>query len=76
MTYFVAIDTWKIITITFILIIGILPTIVALIDIVKSQFKGNNKLIWLVVVLFFNLFGAVMYFLIGKEQKLPIEKVD
>lgn len=51
-------------------VIGILPTIVALIDILKSDFKGNDKIIWLLVVLFLNFFGAVLYFLIGRQQKL------
>ncbi|WP_231743093.1 PLDc N-terminal domain-containing protein [Winogradskyella endarachnes] len=56
MTYFGAIGPWQIITILFILLIGIAPTIVALIDILKSEFKGNNKLIWVLVVLLFNFF--------------------
>ena len=70
MNYFGAIGPWQIIIILFILLIGIAPTIIALIDILKSNFKGNNKLIWVLVVLLFNFFGAVIYFLIGKEQKI------
>ncbi|WP_428743681.1 PLD nuclease N-terminal domain-containing protein [Tenacibaculum sp.] len=31
---------------------------------------GNNKIIWVLVVLLTNFFGAVLYFLIGKEQKI------
>lgn len=76
MNYFGAIGPWQIITILFILLIGIVPTIVALIDILKSEFKGNNKLIWVLVVLLFNFFGAVMYFLIGKEQKIQAKQVN
>ena len=75
MNYFGAIGPWQIITILFILLIGIVPTIVALIDILKSEFKGNNKLIWVLVVLLFNFFGAVIYFLIGKEQKIQTKQV-
>lgn len=69
MIYLGAIGPWQIITILLILLIGIVPAIIALIDILKSEFKGNNKLIWVLVVILFNFFGAVLYFLIGKEQK-------
>jgi hypothetical protein len=48
---------------------GIILTILALIDILKSEFKGNNKIVWVLVVLFFNLFGAILYFTIGRNQK-------
>jgi len=47
----------------------VLPTVLALIDIQKSEFQGNTKLIWLLVVIFLSFFGAILYFLIGKEQK-------
>jgi len=42
----------------------------ALIDILKSDFKDSiNKLIWLLVVFFFYVFGAVLYYFIGRGQK-------
>ncbi len=44
--------------------------LIALIDILRSDFEGNNKLIWVIVVIFFNLIGSILYFLIGKNQKL------
>jgi len=52
------------------IVVGILPTIIALIDILKSNFKGNDKIIWLLVVIFLNIFGAFLYFFIGRRQKL------
>ncbi|MCX7793537.1 MAG: PLD nuclease N-terminal domain-containing protein [Thermodesulfovibrionales bacterium] len=42
----------------------------ALIDILKSEFTGYNKIIWILVVLFIPLVGAVLYFIIGRKQKL------
>ncbi|MFI1770266.1 PLD nuclease N-terminal domain-containing protein [Thalassobellus citreus] len=51
-------------------LLGILPTIIALVDILKSEFTENNKIVWLLVVLFTNFFGAILYFLIGREQKI------
>ena len=62
-------ETWELIILLFILALGILPTVLALIDIIKSEFQGKTKLIWLLVVIFLSLFRAILYFLIGKEQK-------
>ena len=69
MTYLGMIGVWQLILILIILL-GIIPTIIALIDILKSEFKGNNKIVWILVVLLANFFGAVLYFLIGREQKI------
>ena len=74
MIYFGMIGAWQLILILVVLFLGILPTIIALVDILKSEFKGNNKIVWILVVLFANFFGAVLYFLIGREQKISIEK--
>ena len=69
MNYLGMIGIWQI----FIILLalgGIILTIMALIDILKSEFKGNNKIVWLLVVLFINLFGAILYFNIGRKQKI------
>jgi hypothetical protein len=44
--------------------------LLALIDIVRSKFEGNMQLIWVIIVIFFNVLGAILYFVIGKNQKL------
>ena len=42
----------------------------ALLDILKSDFKdGINKLIWLLVVFFLYALGALLYLLIGRNQR-------
>ena len=58
-----------ILEILFLLLILLFP-ILALIDILKSKFDGYNKLIWVLVVVFTNAIGAILYFLIGKNQKI------
>jgi membrane protein YqaA with SNARE-associated domain len=68
MNYFLMIGPWQIILIT--VFLGIIPTIVALIDIVRNEFSGNNKIVWLLVVLLGNFLGALLYFIIGRKQKL------
>ena len=46
-------------------------TIVALIDILCSEFKENDKLIWVLVVIFLGPLGAILYYAMGQQQKLP-----
>ncbi|WP_232735440.1 PLD nuclease N-terminal domain-containing protein [Nonlabens sp. MB-3u-79] len=55
------------------MLLAFIPTLIALIDILKSRFNQNDKLVWIVVVLFFNLIGAIMYFTIGRKQKIKVE---
>jgi hypothetical protein len=76
MIYLGLIGPWQIILILVLVVIGILPTAIALIDILKSEFKGNEKIIWVLVVLFTNFFGAILYFLIGRNQKIINPEID
>jgi len=69
MIYLGIIGAWQIILILA-LLLSFLPTIIALVDISRSNFKGNDKLVWVLVVLFLNLIGAILYFTIGREQKI------
>ena len=66
MNYFLMIGPFQLILIFFVL----LPTIIALIDIVRNEFSENNKIVWLLVVLLGNFLGALLYFIIGRKQKL------
>lgn len=44
----------------------------AIVDIAKSEFPGNGKLIWLLVVLLAGLIGVIIYFAVGRAQKMPL----
>lgn len=68
MIYLGMVGAWQLILIF--ILIGILPTIIALIDILKNEFSGNNKIVWVLVVLFGNVLGSILYFIIGRKQKL------
>lgn len=46
-----------------------LPGLVALYDILRSDFVGNNKTIWVIVVILLPLVGTMFYLLIGRRQK-------
>ncbi|UMB53814.1 PLD nuclease N-terminal domain-containing protein [Lutibacter sp. A64] len=71
MTYLNMIGPWQIIILMVIIfLVGIIPTIIALIDILKNKFEGNNKIVWVLVVLFLNIIGAILYFTIGRNQRI------
>jgi hypothetical protein len=42
----------------------------ALVDILKNEFTGSNKLIWLLAVIMVPLIGMILYWIIGREQKI------
>ncbi len=60
------IEFWKF---TVIITSSIIP-IIAFIDILFSKFKANSKILWLIIVVFLNLIGAIIYFIIGKKYKI------
>lgn len=47
-----------------------IPWLAAIIDIVKSEFKGNDKIIMFLLVLAVPLAGMIIYFVIGKKMKV------
>lgn len=49
---------------TFILYIYIL------IDILKHEFTGYNKIIWLLAIIFFPVLGAILYLVFGRSQRI------
>jgi len=42
----------------------------ALVDILKNEFTGSNKLIWLLAVIMVPMLGMILYWFIGREQKI------
>jgi hypothetical protein len=51
-------------------LIAFVAWIAALVDILKSEFKNeSNKIVWLLVIFFIPLLGALLYFLIASDQK-------
>ncbi|MCP9763868.1 PLDc N-terminal domain-containing protein [Lacihabitans soyangensis] len=55
---------WQIMVFSFWLLM-----IFAIIDIVRSKFEGNHKLIWVLVTIFVP-FGGLIYFIFGRKNKL------
>ncbi len=47
--------------------------VIALTDLVKSDFAGgNDKLIWVLLVLFLPVFGCLLYINIGRKNKIKL----
>lgn len=70
MIHFAMMNPFLIIVLLVSMLIATIPTLIALIDILRNKFKGNDKMVWVLVVLFFNIIGAILYFVIGRKQKL------
>jgi hypothetical protein len=49
---------------------AIVLALLALVDILKNEFTGYNKLIWVIVVILLPLLGSILYFVIGTNQKI------
>ena len=47
----------------------ILP-VIALIDILRSEFNGNDKIIYVLIVLIFPIIGSIIYFVYGSSKKI------
>lgn len=64
-------------TFPFFIMLFILPFIILtllfwiwmLVDCISSKLDTTNKLIWLLVILFFNFLGALLYFILVKSNK-------
>ena len=53
------------------LFLFLLP-LIAIVDIIRSKFEGNMQLIWVIIVVFFNVIGTILYFIIGRNQKIKV----
>lgn len=68
MIFLKMIGPWQIVLILILLLLLVTP-IIALVDILKSDFGGNDKIIWVIIVLLGSFIGALLYYLIGRKQK-------
>jgi hypothetical protein len=60
----------EILILLFIVIPFLIIPVIALIDILRHEFNGNDKLIWVLVVLLLPVLGSILYFIIGREKRL------
>jgi len=50
------------------LLIALVIPFIAIIDILRHRFEGNEKLIWVLVVLFMPLMGTLLYLVFGRKN--------
>ena len=43
----------------------------ALVDCAKGEFRGNDKIVWILVIIFASWIGSILYFAVGRAQKVP-----
>jgi len=49
-------------------ILVLITLTISIIDIRKSKLNRSNKIFWIIMVLLFNVFGTITYFIIGKKK--------
>jgi hypothetical protein len=54
----------------FIVLFIILLPLAALISVLTSEFQGNDKIIWVLIIIFLPFLGSVLYFLIGRDRRI------
>jgi len=53
-----------------IILLVLLFPVVALVSALQNDFPGNEKLIWILLIIFLPILGAILYFLIGRGKRL------
>ncbi|RLD23288.1 MAG: hypothetical protein DRI70_09605 [Bacteroidetes bacterium] len=69
MTFLFLFGGGLIITLLVILFIFLIP-LLALLSVLTSQFQGNEKIIWVLIILFLPFLGSLLYFLIGRDKRV------
>jgi hypothetical protein len=53
--------------------VSFLIWLVCLIDILRSEFAGNHKIVWFLAVFLLPVIGSMLYFFVGTDQKIRPE---
>lgn len=51
-----------------VIILQYILLIVALIDVIKRERTKGPKWVWILVIVLVNIFGPIIYFLVGREE--------
>ncbi|MDF1576724.1 MAG: PLDc N-terminal domain-containing protein [Bacteroidales bacterium] len=69
MTFLFLFGGGLLLTLFVVLFIFLIP-LLALISALMNDFPGNEKIIWVLIILFLPFLGSVLYFLIGRNQRM------
>lgn len=50
------------------LLVGLLLVLIALIDLYRHRNVRKNILMWTIIIIFINLLGPVLYFVLGRKE--------
>ncbi|WP_339697881.1 PLD nuclease N-terminal domain-containing protein [uncultured Roseivirga sp.] len=53
-----------------VILLAVLLPILCLVSILKHQFNGNDKLVWVLVVIFVPILGPILYLTMGRKKRL------
>ena len=42
------------------------------IDVLRNSFNGNDKIVWILVLLFVPILGPFLYFFIGRKKRIQL----
>ncbi len=51
-----------------IILVELVLMVAALVDLIKRPTTRGPKWLWVVVIVFFNLIGPIIYFVVGREE--------
>ena len=54
----------------FIIFFVILLPLLALISVLMNDFRGNDKVMWVLIIIFLPFLGSLVYFLIGRDKRI------
>ena len=69
MTFLFLFGGGLIITLLVILFIFLIP-LLALISVLMNEFRGNEKIMWVIIIIFLPFLGSLIYFLIGRDKRI------
>ncbi len=69
MTFLFLFGGGLIITLIVILFIFLIP-LLALLNVLMSDFQGNEKIMWVLIIIFLPFLGSLLYFLIGRDKRI------
>ena len=51
--------------------LGLILPLIAIIDILRSRFHGNDNILFLILVVLLPFIGSIIYFVLGPSRKIP-----
>lgn len=80
MTFFYS-DNFTVLFVPFVIVFVVVLLSIAfviwtLVDLLRNEFTGYNKIIWLLTIIMLPPLGSILYIFIGRKQKTVSQKSD